>query len=82
MFKSIHLEKWPEYDPKLLKAETFTLIIQVNGKVRDTVEAPAGLGSEEAEKLALGREKIENSIKSSSVKKIIYVPGRLINIVV
>ena len=80
--KSIHLEKWPEYDPKLLKAETFTLIIQVNGKVRDTVESPAGISKEAAEKLALGREKIENSIKSSSVKKIIYVPGRLINIVV
>ncbi|MDP3948996.1 MAG: class I tRNA ligase family protein [bacterium] len=81
-FASIHLENWPEYDPKLLKAETFTLIIQVNGKVRDTVESPAGISKEAAEKLALGRKKIENIVKSSSVKKIIYVPGRLVNIVV
>ena len=99
-FASIHLEKWPEYDEKLLKAETFTLIIQVNGKVRDTVEAQTGISREEAEKLALGREKIENIIKSSNartnadrtrtnadkispaVEKIIYVPGRLVNIVI
>jgi len=99
-FNSIHLEQWPEYDEKLLKSETFTLIIQVNGKVRDTVEAPTGISREEMEKLALGREKIENIVKSfnarthadgtltnadkisSVVKKIIYVPGRLINIVV
>ncbi len=81
-YASIHLAKWPEYDEKLLKAETFTLIIQVNGKVRDVIEAQAGISKEDAEKLALGREKIENIIKSSAVKKIIYVPGRLINIVI
>ncbi|MDO8664174.1 MAG: class I tRNA ligase family protein [Candidatus Liptonbacteria bacterium] len=82
VFKSVHSEAWPEYDEKLLKAETFTLIIQVNGKIRDTVEAQTGISREEAEKLALGREKIENIIKSSAVEKIVYVPGRLINIVV
>jgi len=81
-FKSIHLEKWPEYDEKLLKTETFTLVIQVNGKTRDIIEAPTGISREEAEKLALRREKIQNIIKSSTAKKIIYVPDRLINIVV
>lgn len=79
---SIHLEKWPEYDEKLIKSQTFTLIIQVNGKVRDTIEAPTDIGKEEAEKLALGSKKIENIIKSASVKKVIYVPGRLVNIVI
>jgi len=80
--KSIHLEKWPEYDKNLIKSETFTLVIQVNGKVRDSMEVQAGIGREEAEKLALNREKIKNIIKSAGAKKVIYVPGRLVNIVV
>ncbi|HUX35733.1 MAG TPA: alpha/beta fold hydrolase [Candidatus Paceibacterota bacterium] len=81
-FKSIHLEKWPEYDKNLIKSETFTLVIQVNGKVRDSMEVLAGISREEAEKLALNREKIKNIIESASAKKVIYVPGRLVNIVV
>ena len=81
-FRSIHLEKWPEYDKNLAKSETFTLVIQVNGKVRDSVEAPSGIGKEEAEKLALNSEKVKNIIKSGTAKKTIYVPGRLINLVV
>lgn len=79
--KSIHREKWPEYDKNLVKAETFTLIIQVNGKVRDSIEVPAEISREEAEKLALNREKIKNIVEQASVKKVIYVPGRLVNIV-
>lgn len=79
---SIHLEQWPKYNPKMLKAETFTLVIQINGKVRDTMEAPTGIGKEEAEKLAMGGEKIKNIVESGKIKKIIYVPGRLINIVI
>ena len=79
---SIHLEKWPEYDKNLVKSETFTLVIQVNGKVRDSVEVLAGIIREEAEKLALNREKIKNMVESANVKKVIYVPGRLVNIVI
>ncbi len=81
-FRSIHLEKWPKYDKNLVKSETFTLVIQVNGKLRDSMEVPASIGREEAEKLALNREKIKNMIESNGVKKVIYVPGRLVNIVV
>ncbi len=81
-FRSIHLENWPSYDEKLIKSETFTLVIQVNGKVRDTVEAPAGISKTEAEKLALGSEKIKNIVKPGAVKKVIYVPNRLVNIVI
>ncbi|MEK7123885.1 MAG: class I tRNA ligase family protein [Patescibacteria group bacterium] len=80
--KSVHFEKWPEYDPRLVIEEKFTLIVQVNGKVRDQFEAPLGVSKEEAEKLALSGEKIKQWLAGKSIKKIIFVPNRLINIVV
>ena len=80
-FRSIFEEKWPKYDAKLLVAEKFDLIIQVNGRVRDKVSVPQGISQSEAEKIALGREKVK-SLVSGGVKKVVYVPGRLINIVV
>ncbi len=78
---SIHREAWPQYDANLIKEETFTLVIQVNGKVRDSVEAAAGVSESEAKELALGREKIKNILGSAKPKRVIYVPSKLINIV-
>jgi len=80
--KSIFKEKWLKYDSKLVKEDTFVLIIQVNGKVRDKVEAPIGMNKSEAEKIALRREKVRKRIERDKIKKIIYVPDKLINIVV
>ncbi len=80
--KSIHLEKWPKHNPKLLIEETFTLVIQVNGKVRDSVESSTGLSEAEAKKLALKREKIAALLHGKAPKKVIYIPNRLVNIVV
>ena len=79
---SIHQSEWPVFDPERIKEDTFTLILQVNGKVRDSVQVPAGISEKEAEKLALGSEKIKAFLRSASPKRVIYVPGRLINIVV
>ena len=79
---SIHREPWPEYDPVLIQEETFTLVIQVNGKVRDTILAPLNITEEEAKKIALGREKIKNILGSAVPQRIIYVPKRLMNIVI
>ena len=79
---SIHLEKWPEYDPKLIQEDTFNLIIQINGKVRDTVTVSIDIAKEEATTLALSREKIKRYLKNKSPKKVIFVPKRLVNIVV
>ncbi|HTY39617.1 MAG TPA: class I tRNA ligase family protein, partial [Candidatus Paceibacterota bacterium] len=79
---SVHRAAWPEYDPKLLEEETFTLVIQVNGKVRDTVEASAELSEEELRTLALAREKISALVGKHAPKNIVYVPKRLINIVI
>jgi leucyl-tRNA synthetase len=78
---SIHLEKWPEYDPKLLIEEKFELVIQVNGKVRDTVEVEANITEERAKELALQNERIRSFLGSKEPKKLIYVPKKLVNIV-
>ena len=80
--KSIFLEKWPKYEPKLVKEEIITLVIQVNGKVRDKIEVEASLSEEEAKKLTLGREKVKKWIEGKEIKKVIFVPGKLINIVI
>lgn len=81
-FQSVHSESWPEYDPKLIQDETFTLIIQVNGKVRDQIEVPAGIGEGKAKELALASDKIQTYLSGQEPKKIIYVPGRLVNLVI
>ncbi|MCK4781566.1 leucine--tRNA ligase [Candidatus Parcubacteria bacterium] len=80
--KSIFLEKWPEYNPKLIKEETFNLIIQINGKVRDKIEVEAGISEEKAEELALSQEKIKKWLENKKIKKIISVENKLVNIVV
>lgn len=79
---SIFKEKWPEYDPKLVKKETFELVIQINGKVRDKVEVDADISEEEAKKIVLKREKIKKWIGNQKPKKVIFVKGKLINIVI
>ena len=79
---SIFFEEWPKYEPKLIKEETITLVIQINGRVRDKIEVEAFLSEEEAKKLTLEREKVKKWIEDKEVKKIIFVPGKLINIVV
>jgi len=80
--ESIFKEKWPEYDPKMIKDEEIELVIQVNGKVRDKMKASADLSEEEGKKLALESEKIKNIIGDKEIKKFIYVEGRLVNIVI
>jgi leucyl-tRNA synthetase len=78
---SIHREPWPAYDPKALIEDTFHLVIQVNGKARDGVEAPVGIGEAEAVRLALAREKVKGYIRAAKPRRVIYVPGRLVNFV-
>jgi leucyl-tRNA synthetase len=78
---SIHSQPWPKYDPKLVKEETITLVIQVNGKVRDKVEVEAGISEEKAKELAISQEKIQKWIKGKEIKNVVFVPGKLINFV-
>jgi leucyl-tRNA synthetase len=79
---SVHLEKWPVYNPKLFRAESVTIAVQVNGKVRDTLEAGVGASEEEVKRAALRSERVRKFLGGAEPKRIIYVPGRLINLVI
>ncbi|MDO8676359.1 MAG: leucine--tRNA ligase [Candidatus Azambacteria bacterium] len=80
--KSIHREAWPEYDPKIIENKDYELIIQVNGKMRDKVRISKKLEGPEIEKMTLARELVKKYIGDAKIKKIIFVPGRLINLVI
>lgn len=79
---SIHLESWPEYDRGLIVEEEFELLIQVNGKLRDKAFVSKKITQEEAEKLIMDREKVKEQLGKKKPQKIIFVPGRLINVVI
>jgi len=79
---SIHNQQWPEYDEELVKEEEITLVIQVNGKLRDKVIVPASISEVEAKELALGRERVKAYIDGKKLTRVIYVPKRVVNIVV
>jgi leucyl-tRNA synthetase len=79
---SIHNQPWPEYDEKLAKEEEITLVIQVNGKLRDKVLVPASISEVEAKELALSRERVKAYIDGKKLTRVIYVPKRVVNIVV
>ena len=79
---SIHNQSWPDYSEELAKQEEVTLVIQVNGKLRDKVLVPASIGEVEARELALGRERVKAYISGKSLTRVIYVPSRVVNIVV
>jgi leucyl-tRNA synthetase len=75
-------EHWPEADPALLERETFQLVVQVNGKVRDRVEVPVGLS--EPELLARAKElpRVRAHVDGKEIRKEVVVPGKLVNLVV
>ncbi len=79
---SVHNQKWPIFDPKLIEAEQVTLVIQVNGKLRDRFDVPVSISEEEAKKLAFESPKVKPHVEGKQVINIIYVPGKLINLVV
>ncbi len=75
-------QKWPGYDEKLIKEKNVLLIVQVNGKVRDKIEVKAGIVEKEAEKIVLKSEKMKPWLEEKEVVKIVFVPDKLVNIVV
>ncbi len=79
---SIHNQAWPEVDAVAAKEEDITLIVQVNGKLRDRLIVPANISDEEAKMAALNSENVQPYLEGKQPKKVIYVPGRLVNIVV
>ncbi|HEX8949980.1 MAG TPA: leucine--tRNA ligase [Dissulfurispiraceae bacterium] len=79
---SIFEQPWPAWDEGLAKEEEIELVIQVNGKLRAKISAPAGLSDEEAKQRSLGEPKIREFLDGKEIKKIVVVKGRLVNIVV
>ena len=78
---SIHNQTWPKWDEELAREEEITLVIQVNGKLRDKVTVPVSITEAEAKELALSRERIKAYLIGKEVARIIYVPQRLVSIV-
>jgi leucyl-tRNA synthetase len=80
--KSIHLSKWPKFDPKKFANETVKIVVQVNGKIRTELVIQKEMDQEAVKAMALKDAAIIPWIEGKEVKRIIYVPGRLVNIVV
>ncbi len=78
---SIHVQSWPEADLEAAAEEQITLVVQVNGKVRDKILVPADIDETRARELALASESVQRHLDGEP-RKVIYVPGRLVNIVV
>jgi len=78
---SVHNQAWPAFDPALVAEETVTLVIQVNGKVRDRLTVSASIAEEEAKQQALASERVRAQLDGMQVRKVVYVPGRLVSIV-
>jgi len=79
---SIHNQNWPQWNEELARDEQITLVIQVNGKLRDRIVVPASIAEAEAREIALGREKVKTYLEGKEIVKVIHVPGRLVNLVV
>jgi leucyl-tRNA synthetase len=75
-------EPWPAADPEMLAAETFELVCQVNGKVRDRVSAPTGAPRDELERLCLAARGVQAHLDGHEIAKIVVVPDKLVNVVV
>jgi leucyl-tRNA synthetase len=78
---SIHDQPWPEVDEEAAKEDEITLIVQVNGKLRDRLTVPANITEDAARAAALSSENIQALLEGKQPKKVIVVPGRLVNIV-
>jgi leucyl-tRNA synthetase len=78
---SIHQQAWPKFDPDLARQDEVTLVVQVNGKVRDRIAVAADIGEEAAKELAVSSEQVQRQLQGREPRKVIYVPGKLINIV-
>jgi leucyl-tRNA synthetase len=73
---------WPEVDAGALTQDTIEWVLQVNGKVRGRVELPAGIEQDAAREAALANENVQRFLEGRPVRKVILVPGKLVNVVV
>ena len=76
------LADWPKWDEALAKEDEITLVVQVNGKLRDRITVSASITETEAKKTAQDSDKIKPHLEGKTIVNVIYVPGKLVNIVV
>jgi leucyl-tRNA synthetase len=79
---SIHTQSWPEVDEAAAAEEQVILVVQVNGKLRDRISVPVGIGQEEARSAAMASEAVQRILDGKSPRQVIVVPGKLVNIVI
>lgn len=79
---SVHTSRWPKVDEKAAAVEEITLVVQVNGKVRDRINVPVDISDEDARKQALDSELVQKQLDGRQPRQVIYVKGRLVNVVV
>jgi leucyl-tRNA synthetase len=80
--QTLAYEPWPSYDPALLKDDEIEIPVQVNGKLRGKVVVPAGADGAQIEAAARGDERIAALLEGKTIRKVVVVPGKLVNFVV
>jgi len=78
---SVHLEPWPKFDPSLTRDETVTVVVQVNGKVRDRLTVPAGTSEADVRALALNSDAVKRHLDGNPPKKFIFIKDKMLSIV-
>lgn len=78
---SVHQQSWPSWDAEIAKEDQITLVVQINGKVRDKIDTAAGQDDETLKSIALASEKVQTWLEGKEPRKVIVVKGRLVNIV-
>lgn len=79
---TIHVDHWPEWDDAFMQSDTVMLIVQVNGKLRAKIAMPVDLDEAEVKRIALTDANVAKFIGDSEPKKVVYIPGRLLNVVI
>jgi leucyl-tRNA synthetase len=78
----LYEQSWPEYDAKYTVKDEIEIAVQINGKVRERLDVPSKYDKKQIEEFVLANEKVQDLIGDKQIRKIIVVPGRLVNIVV
>jgi leucyl-tRNA synthetase len=79
---SVHQQWWPEYDPAALVVDEVEIVVQLNGRVRDRLSVPAGIGQAEMEQAVLAQQRVQELLRGKELVRAICVPGKLVNLVV
>jgi len=79
---SVHTQSWPEVDEAAAAQDEITLVLQVNGRVRDRLTVPADIAAEDAKTAALANDAVQKHLEGKTPRQVIYVPGKLVNVVV